>query len=90
MSSELQKIFELKKEVKYPPDNHDFAKNSDDQRPSKNFVTRLSTTLKRANKQIWFIGDVINEHYRQVSIALGDGLKTAMEIQSLTHDENLN
>jgi thioredoxin reductase (NADPH) len=35
---------------------------------------------KRESSDLFFIGDVVNEQYRQVAIAAGDGLRAAMEV----------
>ena len=37
---------------------------------------------KRKSPYIYFIGDVVNQKFRQISIAMGDGVKAAMEIES--------
>jgi len=37
-------------------------------------------TLLREERKVYFIGDVANGPYRQVAIAAGEGLRTAMEI----------
>jgi thioredoxin reductase len=37
------------------------------------------------SKKIWFIGDVKNKKYRQLAIAMGDGVKVAMQISTMFH-----
>lgn len=42
------------------------------------------------NKKLYMIGDVKNSLFRQTAIAVGDGIKTAMEINSLLSTNNFN
>ena len=35
--------------------------------------------------KIWFIGDMKNKHHRQLAIAMGDGIKAAMDITAMLH-----
>lgn len=44
----------------------------------KNFQKLFSQLEKEM--QLYFIGDVLNNHYRQTAIAAGDGVKSAMKI----------
>jgi thioredoxin reductase (NADPH) len=36
-------------------------------------------------KKIWFIGDIKNQKHRQLAIAMGDGIKAAMQITAMLH-----
>jgi len=64
----------------------------------KSNISFLSPELKRVYKKqkseskIFFIGDVKNSNFRQVSIAIGDGLKAAMRIteEILSREEHGN
>lgn len=49
-------------------------------------IKKVSGELRR-NRKLFFIGDVINKHYRQTSIATGDGVKIAMTIYEKTKRE---
>lgn len=59
-------------------------------RPAKGFLTkRVKNHLGQLEQDgtLFFIGDVANERSRQTAIAVGDGLRVAMEIESqLTGD----
>jgi thioredoxin reductase (NADPH) len=65
--------------------NYDFLFVAIGRTPSINF---LSEDLQKNNKKsikpshLFFIGDVKNKNYRQISIAMGDGVKCAMEVLS--------
>ncbi|TFG18161.1 MAG: NAD(P)/FAD-dependent oxidoreductase [Promethearchaeota archaeon] len=37
------------------------------------------------NAKIWFIGDIKNKNRRQLAIAMGDGIKAAMDITAMLH-----
>ncbi len=53
---------------------------------SKNLISEYREPV--ADSKIYFIGDVKQGNFRQISIAMGDGMKVAMEIvKELTHEE---
>jgi thioredoxin reductase (NADPH) len=46
------------------------------------------TPKELLNKRIYPIGDLVNQHYRQIAIATGEGLKTAMQlIEKIANDK---
>ena len=86
LSDNLKEIFLLMKNMKMDRQNISHLE----------FTTENSyisgTNIQKSNnldeiakivKKIWFIGDLISDNYRQISIALGDGVRTAMALDNL-------
>ena len=51
----------------------------------KNRYNTVKGTFKSKLEKLWFIGDVKNQKYRQLAIAMGDGVRAAMEITAMLH-----
>ncbi|MHA1720080.1 MAG: NAD(P)/FAD-dependent oxidoreductase [Promethearchaeota archaeon] len=63
--------------------NYDFIFVAIGRSPNINFLSADLSDVYRSSKRfhgLYFIGDVKNKNNRQISIALGDGVKSAMEI----------
>ena len=85
-SPNLKEIFFFKKEMKMHVYNASQLEDVSEQSNlnTKNAdIPRISNGLTKIARKLWFIGDMINENFRQISIALGDGVRTAMELDSL-------
>ena len=75
----LKAIRESKEETRY----YDFIFVAVGRSPNLDFISedlheKYRNSINLPN--MYFIGDVKNKHYRQISIAMGDGVKSAMKI----------
>ena len=70
--------------------NYDFMLVAVGRSPNIKFLSKdLQKVYKKSIKlsRIFFIGDVKNKNNRQISIAMGDGVKCAMEVLSLINEK---
>ncbi len=59
--------------------------------PTMPYLTNLTEIEKEKGKTVFFVGDVKNDRYRQVSFAVSDGMRAAMTIErDLKGDNNEN
>jgi thioredoxin reductase len=90
-----KKIYKEKSKIKIECSNRkvfyaDYLVAAIGREPQLSFLKNIKEFKKSAGDSLYYTGDVKNDIYRQVSISIGDGIRTAMEISKKIKKDDEN